>query len=153
MMKRETLQAEKAAARERDYQPSRQFAHSVIDSHLEALDLIDGGTKADNRAEEVRKALDDVRDKIAAGETRKAHFMLGVVMSEMLSTDYRRYPTWADQQPRIDEEFGGVKIVTLEEYIAMRSERRGQPKGTKYCPDCGAQRDLGFSCQMCGNTL
>jgi hypothetical protein len=153
MMKRETLQAEKAAARKMDYQPSTQFTHSVIDSHLEALDLIDGGTKAANRTAEVRKALADVRDTIVAGETRKAHYMLGVVMSEMLSSDYRRYPTWEDQQPRIDEEFAGmvgVKIVTPEEYIAMTP---GRVIAKMHCPECGRERALGERCPRCGNTL
>jgi hypothetical protein len=124
MMKRETLQAEKSAARKMDYHPQRQFVHSVVDSHLEALDLLDGGTTAANRTAEVRKGLADVRtvltgrlDRLEQAETyvglvdeaaaiRKAVFMLDVISREMLSSDYRRYPTWADQQPRIAEEFG-----------------------------------------------
>jgi hypothetical protein len=113
-MKRQRLLVEKAAARKMDYHPTRQFTHSVIDSHLEALDLIDGGTKAVNRTAEVRKGLDDVFAAIMAGETGRALYMLGIINHEMLSSDYRRYPTWEDQQPRIDEEFGARVVPNVE---------------------------------------
>lgn len=124
-MKRETLQAQKRAARTPDYQPSLQFTHAVIDSHLQALDLIDGGTTAANRTAEVRTALADVAaalhdilGNISAdlqpavvdgapliADVSRALFMLELISCEMLSSDYRRYSTWADQQPRIEEEF------------------------------------------------
>lgn len=110
-MKRETLQAEKRAAKRPDYHPSLQFTHAVIDSHLQALDLIDGGTTAANRTTEIRAALDDLRKEVAGGrgnplQLDKALFMIDLISREMLSSDYRRYSTWADQQPRIEEEFG-----------------------------------------------
>lgn len=125
-MKRETLQAEKRAAKRPDYHPSLSFTHAVIDSHLEALDLIDGGTTAANRTAEIRAGLADVTailhdilDNVPVDlepavidgqplvtEVSKAVFILELISSEMLSTDYRRYGTWADQLPRIEEEFG-----------------------------------------------
>lgn len=124
-MKRETLQAEKRAARRPGYHPSLQFTHAVIDSHLQALDLIDGGTTAANRTTEVRAGLADVTavlhdildnvpvdlqpavidGKPLVTDVSRAVFMLELISREMLSTDYRRYGTWADQLPRIEEEF------------------------------------------------
>ncbi len=38
-------------------------------------------------------------------DLNKAIYMLDLISKEMLSTDYRRYSSWADQLPRIEEEF------------------------------------------------
>ena len=100
--------------------------HALIDSNLQLLDLIDGGTTAANRTAEVRKGLGDVRavlneilDNVPADlepavingsplitDVSKALFMLDIISRDMLSSAYRRYPAWDDQKPRIEEEFG-----------------------------------------------
>jgi len=126
MMHRETLQTLKRAARKMDHHPSTQTEHALIDHGLEALDLIDGGTTADNRITEVRKGLNAVRVLLATiqdaipvdlepavvdggplvDDLAKAVYVLDLISTEMLGTDYRRYSSWADQLPRIEEEFG-----------------------------------------------
>lgn len=127
MMHRETLQALKRAARKMDHYPSPQTEHALIDHGLEALDLIDGGTTAANRIAEVRKGLNavctllgtiraaipvDLEPAVVDGgplvdDLAKAVYALDLISTEMLGTDYRRYSSWADQLPRIEEEFGG----------------------------------------------
>ena len=118
MMHRETLQTLKRAARKMDHHPSTQTEHALIDHGLQALDLIDGGTTADNRIAEVRKGLDEVRQLIISGQytaqryyrgikaLEKAVFALDLISREMLSPDYRRYSTWADTRQQVEEEFG-----------------------------------------------
>lgn len=124
-MKRDKLQNLKSVMHKMDFRPSHQQFHALIDHGLEAMDLIDGGNTMPNRITEVRKglnavrvALADVKDNVDLGlepavvdgqplvdDLNKAIYMLDLISKEMLSTDYRRYSSWADQLPRIEEEF------------------------------------------------
>src|SRR6476660_3373157 len=88
-----------------------QTVHSLIDHGLETLDLIDGGTTAANRNKELHEALAEIRQLVVDGQYKgivpleRAVVALDL-MAGMLTTDYRRYPNWADIRLQIAEEFG-----------------------------------------------
>mgnify|MGYP006951205622 CR=1 FL=1 len=117
MMKRHTLQARKAQART-GVVPDIHATHALIDHGLEALDLIEGGTTLANQYKEIKVGLADVRKQIELIDNAQTHdepymaeqfrkralYMLDLVAG-MLTTDYRRYPTWADVRQQVDEEF------------------------------------------------
>ena len=124
MMRREKLQALKNAARKMDHHPSTQTEHALIDHGLEALDLIEGGTTLANQYKEVKAGLAELRvqlstilDNIPADlepavvdgeplirDLSKAIYVTDLVAG-MLTTDYRRYPSWADVRQQMEEEF------------------------------------------------
>jgi len=123
MIKRETLQTIKKQLKT-DTPPSisqtMQLLHSLVDSNLEALELIDGGTTLANRNTEARNGLGELREVLlnaaravslahqdeAQYQLDRASFILGLIDRQMLTTDYRRYSSWADIRPQITEEFG-----------------------------------------------
>lgn len=118
MIGREKLAALKKAARRKTagMELPIETMHALIDSNLEALEIIDGGTTLANRNKEMRLGLAELRsevEKLAQTATDSMHpefgpralFILDLVAG-MLTTDYRRYGTWADIRPQIDEEFG-----------------------------------------------
>ena len=115
MMKRQTLQLLKKQARAEDYRPDRPTTHALIDHGLEALDVIDGGKTVTDRNKEIRAGLAELRQevqKLANTAQDSLHpeygertlYMLDLVAG-MLTTDYRRYSSWADVRQQIDEEF------------------------------------------------
>lgn len=111
MIKRETLLAEKRAARKMDYHPDLRTIHMLLDASLELVDSVDGGTKQrdwEQERNEVDKqvplALFDMRTALLAGDVEKAKYITECIQ-EMVSAKLRNRKKWSWYQPRIEEEF------------------------------------------------
>jgi hypothetical protein len=110
-IKRETLQALKKASRITGNAPDVHTARILIDSHLEALDALDGGRDAQERERQVRLALADLQavlytDPFTPVDLSKAQFVTELV-DEMLKAKGPKWSReWAWYRPRIGEEFG-----------------------------------------------
>ena len=120
MMSRDKLRQVKKILRYTGNAPDVQTAHALIDHGLETLELIDGGTTLANRNTEIKAGLAELREMLSEirlhnndpfgqprifGDVAKAQFTLDLVAG-MLTTDYRRYSSWAGIRPQIAEEFG-----------------------------------------------
>lgn len=113
MIKRETLLAEKRAARKMDYHPDTRTVHMLIDASIELLDAVDGGTSQRDWAQQRREmdkqvvlALADLQAALVAGDILMATF-IGELMAEMVSEKRLGWrKEWSWYQPRIEEEFG-----------------------------------------------
>jgi hypothetical protein len=141
VISRQRLLEEKRLARKVDYHPTAQTVHMLIDHGLEALTLIDGGTTLANRNREVEAGLSELRlvlheilDNVPtdlepavvdggalAADISKAVYIADLVAG-MLTTDYRRYSTWADIRPQVEEEFEGTPRLPVEQ---LRQWARG----------------------------
>lgn len=96
----------------------RQIVYSLVDSNLEALDLLDGGMDAKERERQISLALADVRATLDgvedAGTTpldcwnriAKARFVLDMVEQLVKAKGTAWMRKWDWYQPRIAEEFG-----------------------------------------------
>lgn len=109
MMGRQRLQELKKLNRKMGYHPDRQTIHALIDHGLEAWDVIDGGRTVTDRNKEIKAGLAELREEIEHLRHRpdfvpRAIYLVDLVES-MLTTDYRRYSSWADVRPQMEEEF------------------------------------------------
>lgn len=121
-MTRQKLYEIKSAAKKAPFTPTPQMIHSLVDSHLEAYDKIDGGHgfQLDQHKvrHEVREAFKDLRpavEQLAHTATDSMHPEYGPyavyivdLIEEMLSEKRRPefHQVWDYYRPRIDEEFG-----------------------------------------------
>ncbi len=114
MMKRQTLHTWSKQVHAGDPLPTsdKQALNTLIDSHLEAMDIIDGGdgrrTWEQDRAnwdKQIRLALADLRVAIEQlPDANKAIYIL-VKVDEMLASKLAWRKNWADMQAQIAEEF------------------------------------------------
>jgi hypothetical protein len=148
VIKRETLLAEKRAARKMDYDPSTSTIHMLLDAGLEMLDTIDGGTSQRDWVQERRTmdnqvmlALDDLQAELVAGDIERATFIVEL-MAEMLNEKRLGWrKEWSWYQPRIEEEFG------------MRGVKRQADSRTVHyeCPECGVHAGHDSDCSWAKN--
>jgi hypothetical protein len=123
MMKKQTVVEIKRAAKKMDFHPDVATIHSLSDSLLEAIDLLDAAHLNQGERHEVRLGLDDLRNALSEGivfahrhtttgsvQTMR-FFDKAVLISELIDEMLTAPPApkwrkrWDHYQPRIKEEF------------------------------------------------
>jgi hypothetical protein len=117
MMSRDKLLALKKAARRKTAGMELPIAtmHALIDSNLEALDRLEGGTSTQERRAELAErerqvglALRDLEVSIRTegASTAKQLYILDMINDMLKATGPKWHREWSWYTPRIEEEFG-----------------------------------------------